>query len=360
MKVELIEPVAVKKFDELYTFFGRAALDNKPVLFAIGSETAAPDWLNKLHGKLTEDLLKEAKADDPEAPAKALLKEARAATKNSAAKEAIDEAMKALEQSGSKAKPLFSAAYASDGETAAAFNATLKPGDVHVFVAALDRKALGLSVVAAFGANPVVAQKRGKVDLAALKAFVESVAAAAKAGPAQLKGVSDVATLPELPKPNSVLAAEARAAKKKASAGEVSPVASAADLASKCYDLSSAKTCAVILTDGPVSAGDFSDVAAKYAANGFAFVHVDAATAPAALFAALRGPNEALPALVVVKGGKRARAARAHGADAFAAMLEAVIGGEGKFDKFAGGLPAWPAAAAEGAAAGADGDEYDL
>ena len=65
----------------------------------------------------------------------------------------------------------------------------------------------------------------------------------------------------------------------------------------------------------------------------------------------------AVPALVVVKGGKRPRAARAHGADAFAGLLDNVVGGGASFAKFKDGLPAWPV---EEAAAEEEGDEYDL
>ena len=53
------------------------------------------------------------------------------------------------------------------------------------------------------------------------------------------------------------------------------------------------------------------------------------------------------------------RAARAHGADAFAALLDNVVGGGATFTKFKEGLPAWPAAEAAEEEEG-DGDEYDL
>ena len=87
-----------------------------------------------------------------------------------------------------------------------------------------------------------------------------------------------------------------------------------------------------------------------------------AVSADAPVAAAFLGDGSA-PALVVVKGGKRPRAARAHGADAFASLLDSVVGGGATFTKFSGGLPEWPAPAEPEAAADdseGDGDEYDL
>ena len=74
---------------------------------------------------------------------------------------------------------------------------------------------------------------------------------------------------------------------------------------------------------------------------------------------ALRG-DVAAPALVVVKGGKRPRAARAE-LSGGAALLDSIAGGGASFAKFSGGLPAWPEAEPEEPAAAAEeGDEYDL
>ena len=86
--------------------------------------------------------------------------------------------------------------------------------------------------------------------------------------------------------------------------------------------------------------------------------HLNASDAPVA--DALRG-DVAAPALVVVKGGKRPRAARAE-LSGGAALLDSIAGGGAFFAKFSGGLPAWPEAepSEEPAAEEGEGDEYDL
>ena len=103
------------------------------------------------------------------------------------------------------------------------------------------------------------------------------------------------------------------------------------------------------------SESDLTDLAAKYSKEGYAFSTV-ASDAPVA--DALRG-DVAAPALVVVKGGKRPRAARAE-LSGGAALLDSIAGGGASFAKFSGGLPAWPEAEPEEPAAEEEGDEYDL
>ena len=116
----------------------------------------------------------------------------------------------------------------------------------------------------------------------------------------------------------------------------------------------SAKTCVVGVG---ASESDLTELAAKYSKEGYAFSTM-ASDAPVA--DALRG-DVAAPALVVVKGGKRPRAARAE-LSGGAALLDSIAGGGASFAKFSGGLPAWPAAAEpeEPAAEEGEGDEYDL
>lgn len=46
------EPVAVKQHSELYTFFGRAALDKKPPLLLVGTSEEPPSWVGKLATEL--------------------------------------------------------------------------------------------------------------------------------------------------------------------------------------------------------------------------------------------------------------------------------------------------------------------
>ena len=356
----LAEPVEPKGWKDLYTFYGRAALDDKPVLFLVGSESEAPSWYGKLHAGLKA---KDAgAAESPEKETVRLLKEAKAASKNRDVKEGIDDLLETIanaEQAAkSKGKPLFSAAYGFDGDTREAFNSSgLGAGAYNLFVAAVDRKNLGKSLVAPYAGNPIVAKRKKVDDVAAVEAFAREAAAAA-AAVATFKGAYGAAAeLPDFPKPASVLAAEERAAKKKAKASAVASIASKADLDAECYGVSSTKTCVVGVG---AAAEDLAPLAAKFAREGFQFASM-AADAPVA--AALLGDDAgAPPALVVVKGGKRPRAARAFGVEAFAGLLDSVVGGGATFAKFKDGLPQWPAdaAAEEAAEEEEEGDEYDL
>jgi hypothetical protein len=212
---------------------------------------------------------------------------------------------------------------------------------------AVDRKNLANSLVVAYGNNPVEADRRGKlVDAASLLAFARDAAA---------NFPRDTAVaLPDVPKPKSVLAAEERAAARKKRATAVHAIASKSDLDANCYALPASKTCVVGVG---ASESDLTELAAKYSKEGYAFSTV-ASDAPVA--DALRG-DVAAPALVVVKGGKRPRAARA-ALSGGAALLDSIAGGGASFAKFSGGLPAWPEEAEpeEPAAEEGEGDEYDL
>ena len=160
--------------------------------------------------------------------------------------------------------------------------------------------------------------------------------------------------MPDVPKPKSVLAAEERAAARKKRATAVHSIASKGDLDANCYALPSAKTC--VLGVG-ASENDLTELAAKYSKEGYAFSTI---TSDAPVADSLRG-DVAAPALVVVKGGKRPRAARA-ALSGGAALLDSIAGGGASFAKFSGGLPAWPEAepSEEPAAEEGEGDEYDL
>ncbi|KAH8052721.1 hypothetical protein JL721_10845 [Aureococcus anophagefferens] len=75
----------------------------------------------------------------------------------------------------SKGKPLFSAAYGFDGDTREAFNSSgLGAGAYNLFVAAVDRKNLGKSLVAPYAGNPIVAKRKKVDDVAAVEAFARA------------------------------------------------------------------------------------------------------------------------------------------------------------------------------------------
>merc|ERR1719217_635951 len=255
-------PIEHKAWSELYTFFGRAALDDLPVLFAVGADKEPPKWLASLHGDLKEK--PKTTGENPEAETQRLLGEAKKATKLPEVREGIVgvlETLTAAEKArNNKRKALYSTTYSSDPDTITAFNASGAPKNgAHVFALSVDRKNLANSLVVSFPGNPVEADRRGKlVDSSALLAFPRD------------NGVA----LPDVPKPKSVLAAEERAAARKKRATAVHAIASESDL---------------------------TDLATKYSKEGYAFSTV-AADAPVA--EALRG-DVAAPALVVVKGGKR-------------------------------------------------------
>merc|ERR1719409_1116725 len=286
-------PIESKQWSELYTFFGRAALDDLPVLFAVGADKEPPKWLASLHNDLKEN---------PEAETQRLLGEAKKATKLPEVREGIVgvlETLTAAEKArNNKRKALYSTTYSSDPDTITAFNASGAPKNgAYVFALDVDRKNLANSLVVAYGNNPVEAYRRGKlVDSSALLAFARDAAA-------NFPRDSAVA-LPDVPKPKSVLAAEERAAARKKRATAVHAISSKSDLDANCYALPSAKTCVVGVG---ASENDLTELAAKYSKEGYAFSTI-ASDAPVA--DALRGDVTA-PALVVVKGGKRPRAARA-------------------------------------------------
>jgi len=353
-------PIEAKAFSELYTFFGRAALDDLPVLFAVGSDKEPPKWLASLHGDLKEKP-KDAPKESPEAETKRLLGEAKKATKLAEVREGIVGVLETLASAekakAGKRKALYSTTYASDADTAAAFNASgAAKGGAYVFALAVDRKNLGNSLVLPYSGNPVEADRRGKlVDAEGVAAFARD--ASAKVASFKSEFGDAAVALPDIPKPRSVLAAEERAAARKKRATAVHAIASKSDLDANCYALPAAKTC--VLGVG-ASEADLSELAAKYSKEGYSFATV-AGDAPVA--AALLG-DVAAPALVVVKGGKRPRAARS-ALSGGAGLLDSIAGGGASFAKFSEGLPAWPAAAEPEAEEPAeeeegDGDEYDL
>ncbi|KAJ8601063.1 hypothetical protein CTAYLR_004496 [Chrysophaeum taylorii] len=290
--VVLVEPAATKRYDELYSFLGRAALDGLPGLLLIASEREAPEWYNKLHASLVKT------GDSPEAETRSLLVEARKKSKNFVAP--IDAVIADIDAARTAA-PLFAAAYANDEATKHHFNVT----SALVVFNKLDRKNL-------YSSTCVVAQLPKTGDLAdwARRALDDP----------------DGVAIPQVPKPPSVLAAEARAAKKRGSVRISGP----SELESECYAHANC-----VLAIGQ----DVSALAHKFSKNNFKFVSLDSDAPPAVALLAGLPP----PALVVVKGGKRPRAARVSGdLDAFAKLLDDVLAGQAKFDAFPDKtLPAW-------------------
>jgi len=210
------------------------------------------------------------------------------------------------------------------------------------------------------------AAKKGKKskgsgpDLAPLVAFVRGLLPAALQGPGAFAQAPQALALPEFAKPAAVLAAEDREQKRKAREGGIAQVDSAASLQAHCYNLAT-KTCALLaVTGGADHASDaLKAVAAQFGKEGFSFAAVDPATAPPNVVAALFGgvaDSGAWPAVALVKGGKRPRAAVASGSeDAIAALLASAKSGEAKFEKVSGGsLPVWPDSSGDADSGGGD------
>jgi protein disulfide-isomerase-like protein len=358
-----VEAVASKTNAEMYTFFGRAALDRKPALLVIGAAAAVPAWV----GLVATELRKvEAGKESPEAKTKDLLREAARGTKLPAVREGVADLLEQIaraEKSPQLGPAAVSPAYTSDAATAALFG--LSPKQLPALVlAAVDRKTAGGNFVVF--PQPIVEDKKGKVALEALSGFVRGALAAATEGPEALaKQSAGAQPLPAFPKPPSVVAAEDREKKRKEKEGGVGAVVGQGSLEQHCYGLT-AKTCALLALRGGAAAAsadaEISALAKKFAKDGFAFAAVDTESAPAELLNALFGAAAAAnpttaagaAALAVVKGGKRPRVAVAAGGVAQAsadlsAFLDGVVAG-GAFEKLAGGLPAWGAPDPEGAA----------
>uniref|UniRef100_A0A7S3K057 Thioredoxin domain-containing protein n=1 Tax=Aureoumbra lagunensis TaxID=44058 RepID=A0A7S3K057_9STRA len=330
----LLEPVASKSFDELYTFFGRAALDKKPTLMLVGQNAKTPDWFSNMHAQL-----KETSSSGIDDQAKTKLHEALDLAKSSQLRESIQNVLDELAtKQKSSAKSKFSAAYAYDDATRQVFN------DSTVYVAFVDRKNIAHShLCAKFVTNT---QKSTIQDITNWAHHLHTQAPECDL------------SMPELPKPPSVLAAEERAARKKAQASSVHSISTSHDLYAQCYHLEKS-TCALILSPDHKALQGLDALAVKYARNGFQFAALDTTNAPEMLLTELYGnesEKEKDTALVIIKGGKRPRAARAFGFSAFEKLLDDVLGGGAKFDKFSsGGLPLWPPAEDDEG----DGDEGD-
>lgn len=308
--VTLIEPVATKSYDELYSFFGRAALDDKPALLLVGSGDC-PDWFNKLHAAVKTKVPFETETRD-------LLTSALAASKDSEVKNAIRALVDDIDVRANKGTPLYAAAYSNDPATKLAFNAST------LFAAHVDRKNLYASTVEGIA----VPAKVNLEEWARQRATT----------------LEDPVAIPQVPKPKSVLAAEERAQRKREKAAAVAPIQSANDLSQNCYALTT--TCVIAI------GADVSALAAKFSKNGFSFASLDAnAPVAPALLAGLDAP-----ALVVLKTGKRPRAARVSNVDSFDKLLDDVLAGGAKFDKFNDGLPQWPSSDEDAATD----DDYDL
>lgn len=376
-----VEPVVAKQLSELYTFFGRAALDKKPPLLLVGSAPEAPAWVGKLATELrqpaTEGEGKGKKKESPEAKTKELLQEAARATEVSEVKEGIASLLEALASSevkqGLKLGPsVVTPAYTADPSVVGLFG--FADADLPALVlAAVDRKTATGSYVSFPGVKDA---KKGKGPaLEPLASFVREHLRFAAEGPSALSAhaPSTATALPAFPKPPNVVAAEEREKKRKAKEGGIAPVASQGQLETHCYGLAG-KTCALLALPGGAAAASADEdaglaaLAKRFSKEGFAFVAVDTsehAGLEDAFLAPLFGDSNEKgvdsfkwPALALVKGGKRPRVAvsAGGGAEAMAAMLDAVVGGGGSFSKLKGGLPAWPAGSNGDSAGGEEED----
>ena len=143
----------------------------------------------------------------------------------------------------------------------------------------------------------------------------------------------DARPLPAFPKPAAVLAAEARAEKRKAEAGSISAVTDAATLEKKCYKVEG-KTCAMLLVRGGAGAASgeegLASLAKKYSRDGFVFAAIDSDDAALTDLVLGLGGEMAMgsQSLAVVKTGKRPRvAAVTGGATDFESLLDRSVSG---------------------------------
>ena len=335
---------------ELYSFFGRAALDGRPALFVVGKpgEAAPPAWLGKAAAEL-RIAEKATGAASPEARTRELLTEARAATKLETVKEGVASLLEALdlaEKNPALGPPVVTAGFGAEAATADAFGLSAAELPA-LFLCAVDRKT-GAGAVMRYDAGPLGRATKPRDVATFARAHLE----AATAGPEHLRTASDGAavSLPEFPKPASVVAAEARAVKRAAEAGAIAPVSDQKSLAAKCYELSG-KTCVLLIAAGGAAAASadagLAGLAKKYSKEGFSFGALDAdePRARAVADALLLGDAGAASGVVVVKGGKRPRIAKAVGGAVTDAetLLDSIAGGGTSFEKLTDGLPAFAA-----------------
>jgi len=359
----LNEPVVTKALKDMYTFFGRAAVDRKPAVLVVGGarDKEPPAWL----GKAAADLRKQERdpgAPSPEARTRELLREASRATKVAAVKEGVESLLGALdaqERNPNQGPPLVTPGFSSDPEVAAAFG--LGPEDLPaLFVSAVDRKT-GQGHVLRYTGGSLKGSKpagaRGVLDF-----LREALPHTGSPEALAAQYTSSASPLPAFPKPANVVAAEQRAAARRAEEGTIAVVTDQQSLESRCYGLDK-RVCAMMLVRGGATTvpdqPDLGAVAKKYARDGFNFVAVDADAAPALANALLGTSSDGLfPALAVVKGGRRPRVAVATGgAAAFGGLLDNVVAGGATFSKLSGGLPSWPAAASESSQGGSEEEE---
>lgn len=280
--------VPSKTFSELYSYLGRAALDGvSRGLLLIGQDKEAPSWFSKVLNDLAE-------VDEE---TKGHLLEAKRTAKHKDVAAAVDDALAAVDE---KKTSVYQHAYCSDAETRDAF------GGNGLVVIYLDRKNLWKSTYAMKAASNKASENA---------AWIKSV-----------EGGSS--SVPEFPKPASVLAAEARRKPK------VNVVDSPETLESYCY---SKANCVLFVGDG----GD-ETLAAKYKDSNFDFVKIAKDSPPArALLGEFFSEVDSPSACVVVKTGKRPRAVRSP-VSKCESLLEDITGGGAKFVPFRNKLlPAW-------------------
>jgi protein disulfide-isomerase-like protein len=368
--VVLGEPVVNKKFSELYSFMGRSAIENKPVLLVIGNDNDIPPWI----GKLASDLRKNnndknnKENNSPESKTKELLKEASRVTKLDTVKDGIGsllELIQTSESSSSLLPPQVSVAYANDQETIDAFQLNNDQDLPMIILASVDRKtASGSYIIYPNDKNNVSLKKpdkRGKYNLNPITDYIKTILPSAIQGPNIMKSSlsssdSDysVLTLPEFPKPPNVLAAEERERKKKEKENSINEIINQDTLNKYCYDLSG-KTCALLFMKGGAQLAslnnDIMNMVKKFTKDGmsFASIDIDNEIYKSFLqnefqlndFIINNESDEGI--LAVVKGGKRPRVTAVSGeASNMISHLDNIAGGSASFNKLKNGLPKWP------------------
>lgn len=267
---------------------------------------------------------------NPEDTTRDLVKQAIKATKVKAAKEGLQDVLSALddaEKSGAQGPPVVSPAYVNDA--AAVELLGLSPSELPaLFFASIDRKTGTGNYVRYSGS---VKDSKGKIDSKPIIQFVTDLLPHAAtpdtlASHAGMPG--DARPLPAFPKPAAVLAAEARAEKRKAEAGSIAAVNDAATLDKKCYKVEG-KTCAMLLVRGGAGAASgeegLAGLAKKYSRDGFVFAAIDSDDAALTDLVLGLGGEMAMgsQSLAVVKTGKRPRvAAVTGGASDFESLLD--------------------------------------
>jgi len=381
------EPVVNKDFNGLYSFMGRSALENKPVLLVIdtpssksskGKEEEAsnpPSWIGKIASELRKGSdKKDATGGSKEVKTKELLKEASRTTKLDTVRDGISSLLDMInnaESSGSASMgpSVISPVYSTDVETMNAFN--LVEADLPVMIlASIDRKTAKGSYIIYPDEHkhdiPPPDGRKGKNNMLSITQYINKILPILNQGPHQLsltvpeelEGALPLA-LPEFPKPPNVLAAEERERKKKEREITIHNINSQETLNEYCYELQNLKTCALFFIKGGADEAStnndiINNIVKKFSKDGFSFAAIDLNESTANDQNAIQGllPNQDINLqdlassnefyLSIVKNGKRPRVSVIKGdVSSMVAHLDNIVGGSASFTKIKNGLPNW-------------------